>query len=561
LHQTLRLALVGAACLAARASAVPLRAQEREIFVNTTSFLGSLASHCLPGQPCTIESALEKTQTFGGVVTACFEGGCPPGITPLGTDDPNYDPATGKWSIRYGPKWVGLLIDRTGVKVDFTRHVEGWSGPADNRLVIDTDVGLTFNHILTIEGHDNVLMGFDLRGRFDDAAIIVRKGATGNQIGPGLVFAGIKRGPGLRILDGGTTRNRVVGNWCGIVGPDAQPDVLDEDCVQLDTGANGNTIGGPEPADRNVLSGAKFGVALRNPATRDNVIQGNYIGLDPTGAIARPNESGVAILEQASGTLVTGNVLSGNNNAGIFAVDASTEFGRTRTPIQGNIIGADATGKKPVPNGDYGVRIEGLAKDVQVVGNRIRYNGAGGVLICGALTRNNTVSENEISGNHGSAISVCAAANEGVAPPVLTRVSTTDAAGAACAGCRVELFSDPLEEALSFEGAVTADATGAFSLSKPEGFAYRNLTATATDDKNTSGLSAARGATRPTLTPTLRPGEATATPGGRTPTPTRPPATGTPQSRVFLPWLARAFERAAAWGLLTPRAGSTYNDG
>lgn len=62
--------------------------------------------------------------------------------------------------------------------------------------------------------------------------------------------------------------------------------------------------------------------------------------------------------------------------------------------------------------------------------------------------------------------------------------------GTACAGCRVEIFSDAEDEGRWYEGVVTATITGTWSFSKGSAFTGPNVQATATDaGGNTSEFS------------------------------------------------------------------------
>jgi hypothetical protein len=112
---------------------------------------------------------------------------------------------------------------------------------------------------------------------------------------------------------------------------------------------------------------------------------------------------------------------------------------------------------------------------------------------------------------------VCEEANEGVQPPVLERCDGSTVHGTACPRCRVEVYTDPEEQAEHFEGAMEAGPDGRFIFRAEGRFRYRTLTATATDDRNTSALSKALTCGFATLTPT--PGFGT--PHAPTYTPTR----------------------------------------
>src|SRR5262249_10182008 len=87
-----------------------------------------------------------------------------------------------------------------------------------------------------------------------------------------------------------------------------------------------------------------------------NKVQGNYLGTDPTGTLARPNQEGV--LGAGDNNLIGGttladrNVISGNTKKGI-RIDVSNGFS-----IQGNYVGVTAQGNAALGNGEAGVQIE-----------------------------------------------------------------------------------------------------------------------------------------------------------------------------------------------------------
>jgi len=124
-----------------------------------------------------------------------------------------------------------------------------------------------------------------------------------------------------------------------------------------------NTIGGPSPADRNVVS-ANFGrgIKVEGPASTGNVIVGNFIGIDATGtAPVAQQQMGVDL--QSPGNVVgepgaaTRNVISGNDS-GVYIQSEGTLVEATGNVVQGNYIGTDATGTTAVAN-LAGVRLNG----------------------------------------------------------------------------------------------------------------------------------------------------------------------------------------------------------
>ncbi|HKR10428.1 MAG TPA: Calx-beta domain-containing protein [Pyrinomonadaceae bacterium] len=114
------------------------------------------------------------------------------------------------------------------------------------------------------------------------------------------------------------------------------------------TNSSNNLIGGTTAATRNVISGnVANGIEINGNA---NIIQGNFIGTNAAGTAALPNEDGVVIPNGSStnnvigGTAASaGNLISGNNDDGIFTTGAGTT-------IQGNLIGTNAAGTDEIPN-------------------------------------------------------------------------------------------------------------------------------------------------------------------------------------------------------------------
>ncbi len=147
-----------------------------------------------------------------------------------------------------------------------------------------------------------------------------------------------------------------------------------------------HTIGGSAPAERNVISGNHSqGINIGGSGT-GNVVQGNFIGTDASGAAALGNEGGGVFLSSAD-NLVGGtapgtrNVVSGNVGDGVNIFNPTG----TGNSIQGNFIGTDATGVLPLGNTGNGVGVEFGAADNTVggtdsgAGNTIAFNAVDGV--------------------------------------------------------------------------------------------------------------------------------------------------------------------------------------
>jgi len=160
-------------------------------------------------------------------------------------------------------------------------------------------------------------------------------------------------------LNGATTCT-IEGNFIGTdpTGTIARPNA--NEGIGLNV-AVGNLIGGSTPAARNVISGNNSaGTLLRNAGitvsfgSDMNTIQGNFIGVDSTGAVALGNVHGVASFGSAH-TMIGGttaaerNVISGNSGSGIFLSSADESI------VRGNFVGTDVTGTKAVGNAEFGV--------------------------------------------------------------------------------------------------------------------------------------------------------------------------------------------------------------
>jgi len=116
--------------------------------------------------------------------------------------------------------------------------------------------------------------------------------------------------------------------------------------VRVSPPAVNATIGGPNAADRNLISGnVQGGVILPFPQTSGHLVQGNYVGTDVTGTVALNNGTPLG-LDNIGGAQVLGNLVSGNLGGGISLFDGNV--------IRGNLIGTQRNGTSALPNGNFG---------------------------------------------------------------------------------------------------------------------------------------------------------------------------------------------------------------
>lgn len=140
-----------------------------------------------------------------------------------------------------------------------------------------------------------------------------------------------------------------------------------------------NTIGGREPGQGNVISGNEGNGVNIEGDLGQNVIVGNLIGTDATGAARLGNRySGVRLSVGVRGTSVGGNVVS-DNGRGVELFGYPNDPLRNNS-ISGNLIGTDKTGTKNLGNASYGVSISG-ANFTDVIGNTVAHNSASGVAV------------------------------------------------------------------------------------------------------------------------------------------------------------------------------------
>jgi uncharacterized repeat protein (TIGR01451 family) len=208
--------------------------------------------------------------------------------------------------------------------------------------------------------------------------------------------------------------NKVQGNFIGTdvtgtkaLGNNIHGIQIDDTSLDSANNTTGNLVGGTTVEARNIISGngaggsTGVGVFIASGAGA-NLVQGNYIGTDVTGAVALGNRSGGVLISSApksqlGGTAAgAGNLISGNGGAGVSV------SGSDGTLVQGNLIGTDAAGAKALENGSDGVTIS-VGSNITIGGtvaaarNVISGNKGSGVRISGISTINAT--GNLVQGN------------------------------------------------------------------------------------------------------------------------------------------------------------------
>ncbi len=203
-------------------------------------------------------------------------------------------------------------------------------------------------------------------------------------------------GSGVLIQDSGTMGNLVLNNIIGLSLALDNPALPNNEGVTIVAGASNNTIGGSSSAARNFISGSiSDGVRIQDSGTTGNEVEGNFIGTNLQGTVARANgNNGVEILAGATNNTIGGsqstgqrNVISGNGLNGV-AISGS---GTTGNRVFGNFIGTTASGGGDLGNTGSGVVItNGAASNFigdsanPLTRNVISGNNNRGVMISGA---------------------------------------------------------------------------------------------------------------------------------------------------------------------------------
>lgn len=290
------------------------------------------------------------------------------------------------------------------------------------------------------------------------AGIVLRHGSSQNIIGginpgEGNVISGNRAAPfplgaGVAMYDPGTNSNLVVGNMIGTDDLGSRALRNGTAGVVIGDGARHNIIGGPSPAERNIISGngsesslvtVGRGVHIFGQGTDSNRVAGNYIGAGIDTSIA---------------------ILNLGNGVGIYA------------GARHNIIGGDSP--------EYG--------------NFITANAMHGIYLADSATLGNIVRHNRIRENDSLGIAIRRDAQAGILPPILTLVSPEVIYGEmASPGALVDLYLADPDPSGHGEGSyviatAVASADGSFFVDLSESLSVGSvLTALQTDSAgNTS---------------------------------------------------------------------------
>lgn len=304
------------------------------------------------------------------------------------------------------------------------------------------------------------------------------------------------RQDGIILINAGAVANVVKGNFVGL--DYAGVNALPNGDYGIEIQSANNQIGGTAAGERNLFSSnATAGIVLHLQNCTGNIIEGNFIGTDISGTLARGNGyQGIAVATANSNT-IRGNLISANRTEGIGV------FPGNNNTITGNTIGFTATGGT-LANGTWAVALYDSSTGNVVTGNYIAPHPSGTV----GGNSNNTMGPNSSTPptsttNPGSfafsAGTYSASENAGGVTITVTRTANTNVAasvtyatanGTATSGSDYTSASGTLSfaagetsktlvVALSNDPAVEADETVSLALSNPTGGATLASPATA----------------------------------------------------------------------------------
>ncbi|MDX6673925.1 MAG: hypothetical protein QOH11_1343 [Solirubrobacteraceae bacterium] len=381
--------------------------------------------------------------------------------------------------------------------------------------------------------------------------LITGVGANNNKVGElgdglGNTISG-NGSDGIRIFSG-ATGNSVVANRIGTNPAGTRLSPNHGNGVNVNSSPS-NTIGGSAPGAGNLISGnLSSGIDFENTPSSNNVVQGNRIGTNAAGTLALPNASGI----QAEGSNVIGgsgggegNLVSGNLQQGI-AVQANGT-----SSVLGNLVGTNAAGTGPIPNGEEGIDAAQVNATIGGPGgaaNTVAFNLGSGIRVeqTGVV-----VAENSVFSNGGLGIDLDpAGVGGGAQVPSLTTALASGGqtvvrgtiANSANSSVTLRFSSSPDCDPSGFgEGrtpigsaSATTDGAGnaSFDVTLPAATSLgQQVTATATGPSGTSEFSACRTV--------------------ESPPPAAPATTATPPAAKRAPALTSVTQSASTW-----RAGS-----
>ncbi len=304
---------------------------------------------------------------------------------------------------------AGLGNLGSGIHVQYHRNTIGGTTPgARNVICFNGGSGVRVDNV-----DENIISGNFIGvgadgttalGNTEDGVHIDT--GTGTIIGsPGagnVISANGGNGIGIANIATGTPATKIQSNLIGLDATGAEDRGNGERGIFADDCQTSGIIGGPNAGEGNVISGnGSDGIFFNSSDV--STIQGNIIGLNAAGNVARPNDGDGVAGRRADQLVIggvipgAGNIISGNKGSGIGFDDCAFIL------IQGNRIGVLATGATGPGNGLFGVFVGNrcgvisIGGPIPAAGNIIAFNIKDGVAVVeqgSALIRLNSIFSN-----------------------------------------------------------------------------------------------------------------------------------------------------------------------
>lgn len=251
-----------------------------------------------------------------------------------------------------------------------------------------TDVLIECNYIGTDPTGTSAPGGLQLSSgilHYDNGGTVINTTVSNNLIS-GMVFG--VQGSGTALVENNLFGTDATGTTAiGSLGPG------------IFFGSNG-MYSGTATVRHNIVGGGTGGGAsgISQNGVENMIIDDNYVGVDITGTVAIPNESGITGAGFAP-TTVTNNLVSGNNLEGIWVFG-----GNGVSDISNNRVGVDVNGS-PLGNAGNGITVEANSdSQTDIHDNIIANNGGSGIdategaSLPSVTIYDNTITSNQIDG-------------------------------------------------------------------------------------------------------------------------------------------------------------------
>jgi hypothetical protein len=428
---------------------------------------GASAAECTAGEPAPVVDTIAFAIPGSGVHTIAPAGPLP-GITEAVVIDGYTQPGASPNTLAIGDDAVLLIeIDGSAFVGELIKLQAGSGGSTVRGLVMNRSP----SQYLKIDTGGNAIegnfIGTDPSGLvfLAPGGDAVRVSGTGNRIGgtaPAArnVIAGTSAASNgtLFIAAGGSV---IQGNYIGVdaAGAATLQNPIGTVGIWLNDPAPDTLIGGATAGAGNVIAAANVGIDIRTHSA-GVTIQGNFIGTDASGSVRLGGGTGISGSFAAPDLTIggsapgAGNVISGNT-IGIEFFGVADGL-----VVQGNRIGTDASGTRPVSNSGKG--IESFASATSVIGgtgpgeaNTIAFNCGPGIEPHGSVW---TVLGNSIWSNGGVGIDTPLPQSGGPATPAITALSIAD--GTATLAGVLDGAAPSTTHRIEFFGNVLCDASG-----------------------------------------------------------------------------------------------------